>query len=271
MAQYLTSDRVWELLTWYTDVLVTEQCRSSYTTCLTALQQYEQLLGYRSDEYDIAVRCAAVLMMCLTTLQQAESVRPMMASLDGRAADTLAKWSPLCGRREARIYSLPTGCLYGTTWRGKNRWSQHNRAQLHHVETYLIGCPFWDEAIADYGVSANGQIQWRSEDAMEAFYERYFPDDIPDEWTKEEKRKSHGDGILGPEERVSLQKYASRFLTLPSRLTWGCIGLVHTRLYNWAETECHPSSVIHAYLTQNRGISLNDEWLTPVHKIRRIE
>jgi len=272
MAQYLTPDRVWKLLTWYVDTIITEECRSSYRTCLMALQQYEQLLGYRSDEYDIAVRCTAVLMMCLTALQQTESVRPMISALDGRVTGKLAEWSTLCGRREARVYSIPTGCLYGTTWRGKSRWSQHNRAQLHHVETYLIGCPFWEEAIADYGVIVNGHIQWRSEDDMEAFYEHYFPDDIPDEWTKEEKRKSHGDGMLGPEERVSLETYAARFLSLPSRLAWGCLRSIQTRLRGNAEMPCHPSSVIRTYLERGDHDSMmQDEWLVPVHKIKRIE
>lgn len=274
MAQYITPTRVWELLSWYATTLVSSDCRTVYETCLKALQEYDQLLGYRSDEYDVVVRCAAVLMMCLTPSQQAESVRPMAVALDARVAQRVGEWNAVCGRREARAYALHTGCLYGTTWRGKSRWSQHNRVQLHHVEPYLVDCPFWEDAIADHGVIVHGQIQWHSEDSMEAFYERYFPDDIPDEWTREEKQKSHGDGVLGPEETVSLCGYGTRFLCVPSRLTWGCLGEVRALQRSAlalaeAQEGYHPSHIIHAYSPQ--VIPLDDAWLAPVHKIKRIE
>jgi len=275
MAQYLTPERVWELLTWYVDTIVTEECRSPYRACLTALQQYEQLLGYRSEEYDVVVRCVAVLMICLTPTQQVESTRPMIATMDRHVMSKLAEWSTLCGRKAARVYSLPTACLYETTWRGQHRWSQHNRFQLHHVEPSLIGCPFWNEAIAEYGIIAHGAIQWNSVQDEEAFYEQYFPDDIPDEWTMEEKRMSHGNGVLGPEEITSLRTYALRFLSLPSRLTWGCLHSVQTLLLQWPTLECHPTSITRVYLDSihDRLYDVDndvDAWLVPVHKMKCI-
>jgi hypothetical protein len=275
MAQRLDAARVWELLEWYCGTIITESCRSIYQTCLLALQGYEDLLGYRSEEYDVVVRCAAVLMMCLTPHQQTESVRLMIAALDSRVVEKVAEWNALYGRRAGRVYSLPTGCLYGTTWRGQSKWTQHNRAQLHHIEPQLLGCPFWDEAIAEYGVVVHGCIQWRSAEDMEAFYDRFFPDDIPDEWTQEEKCKSHGDGILGPMQTVSLRVYAARFLSLPSRLTWGCLRSVQMILQKWKDKEeCHPSSIICAYVEGGQGQGqgqdrpLSDEWLRPVRKIK---
>ncbi len=270
MACQLLPTRVWELLTCYVATLVADDSRATYRVCLEALQEYEQLLGYHSAEYDIAVRCTAVLMCCLSATQRDESVRPMASTLDARVARQLTEWESVCGRRDARVYSLPTSSLYGTTWRGTSKWSQHNRIQLHQVERHLVGCPFWDEAIADYGMVTNGVIQWNSDDAMETYYERYFPDDIPDEWTRDEKQKSHGEGVLGPDEVVTLSKYASRFLCAPSRFTWGCLGLIQTYLRTCEANECHPCSVIRPYLTQSYDITLDKNWITLVHKMKQV-
>lgn len=267
MAQRLGAGRVWKLLEWYAGSCIAVAHHEAYMMCLTALQEYDQLLGYRSDEYDVVVRCAAVLSLCLSPSQQQESLRPMMEALVPRAAVKLAEWESTYGRIQTRAYSLPTGCLYGVTSRGRSKWSQHNRGQLYDIESALVGCPFWEDAIADYGVIGD-TIQWNSDDAKETFYNRYFPDDIPDEWTREEKQKSHGDGVLGPQEKVTLWKYASRFLSLPSRLVWGHQKRALDAVKKWADDgECHPSSIGRAYVPVG-NYPLEDAWLAPVHKRR---
>jgi hypothetical protein len=128
-------------------------------------------------------------------------------------------------------------------------WSQENTVELNHVEKYMKGCPFWDDVIGNY--KRNGV--WVSEDAEEAFYEEYFPDDIPDEWTKADKERSHGKGLLKPgkkllnpqkrlepEETMTLAKYAKIHFTKPCRLAWGNIvdmGRLTTEV-------CHPTEVV---------------------------
>jgi hypothetical protein len=100
------------------------------------------------------------------------------------------------------------------------KWSQSTVSSLNHVEPSLIGCPFWEEAISEYGVIEEGCIVWNSDDDLEDFYDRYFPDDIPDEWTKAEKAVSHGDGLLAPTEMVTLYKYARSTFSKWSYLAW---------------------------------------------------
>ena len=36
---------------------------------------------------------------------------------------------------------------------------------------------------------------WKSDEHKEAFYDTYFPDDIPDEWSLESREMSHGRGL----------------------------------------------------------------------------
>ena len=266
MAQYMESARLWELLEWYIHHLL-QDSRDVYLLCLQALQGYDALLGYTSEEYDIVIRCAAVLMLCLSPSQRAESLRLLLSTLDERVLTNLAHWKAVYGTTRARQFVLLPFCLYGTTERGRSRWSQYNVGQLHHVEKYLIGCPFWDEALVDYAtVEESGVIQWQSEDAMEDFYDKYFPDDIPDEWTKNDKEVSHGSGVLGPDESVTFWKYAIHFLSRRARLAWGttrrmlrrlegipCVSLVNPsslltgRVYPlpWNETLCASLKPVH--------------------------
>jgi hypothetical protein len=41
-----------------------------------------------------------------------------------------------------------------------------------------------------------GAVQFLDDDSLEKFYELYFPDDIPDEWSTVDQQKSHGRGCL---------------------------------------------------------------------------
>jgi hypothetical protein len=94
------------------------------------------------------------------------------------------------------------------------KWTESTVRQLGELERELGDCPFWEEALMAYDLSS---------DSREDFYERYVPD-IPDEWSAAEKQKSHGDGVLGPTEKVRLAKWARRFHT--ARLAWNTTSAV---------------------------------------------
>lgn len=54
-------------------------------------------------------------------------------------------------------------------------------------------CPYWSRIIADTGATlADDDILFETPDAQEIFYSQQFPNDIPDEWSREERQKSHG-------------------------------------------------------------------------------
>lgn len=208
MAQHLSTVRVWVLLAWYTETH--SAYAAEYKTIWEALQGYEQLLGYRSEEYDTIILCAAVLSACLSPAQQDMSFQTLSNKPVIRDLSTV-------GRMAHRRYAIPSACLYGHTKRGRSTWSTSTMNQLNRLD--LLGCPFWEEALAPYA-TCGIRIQWNSDDAKEAFYDRYLLDDVPDEWTKAEKQKSHGDGLLGPSESVTLVKYTRLFLSHTPRLAW---------------------------------------------------
>lgn len=238
MAQRWEDERVWSVLESYS---AHRYATHHYPTFLwDALRNYEHLLGYRSPEYDAIMRCIAVLSCCLSLEQYEKSQKELPSELTASQKNALERWASCVGRKKRRIYTIPVACLYGVTERGRHSWyvpplktegmgSYTNIRELNDIEPSLIGCPFWEEAIAEYG-TIEKRIQWNSDDDLEEFYDRYFPDDIPDEWTKAEKAVSHGDGLLGPTEVVTLFKYSRSTFTKWSRLAWNTQELVQKQL-----------------------------------------
>ena len=269
ITQFIDTDRVWTLLYWYTENIHTKY-KDQYTICLEALKGYEKLLGYQTPEYDAMVRACAVFMMCLDPNTQEQSFKPLLNEIDKSNAQTLNELDAAVGRRERRVYSIPSACLYGTTQRGCSKWSQHNFTQLYNVEKYLIGCPFWDEVLAEYAeVSDEGDIKWLNDDKLEEFYEKYFPDDIPDEWSKKDQLKSHGDGVLGPKDKPTMAKYSRSFLCKTPHLAWNTTREVNKYLEQLNINDCSVERVIQLGKQPRPGLSPEDiKNLLPVHKIK---
>lgn len=266
LALQLSMKRRWELLTWYSEHVLSS-FQIEYQQCLTILQQYEKLLGYQTEAYDTVLSCLSIIMFCLSPEQQKDSFRPLLSTLDPNTQTSIESWQKYLGRKNRRLYTIPSGCLYGQTQRGYAKYSQHNRIQLHHVEKYIIGCAFWEEALISYAsIDEVGNIVWNSEEDREAFYVRYFPDDIPDEWTKEEKDRSHGEGVLGEEESCTFYGFCSRFLSKPSRLYWSSFESFLQFLKTVPFDEPFPQCMVQPICIQIEDISL----LRPVRKIKKI-
>ena len=195
IARHMEPSRVWELLSAYVDSSVYAE---SYRVCFQVLQHYESLLGYRAEDSNIL--CLAVLSACLSPAQQEKSFRAL--------SEPAVVVVPIEGTiRSGRRYSIPTACLYGDTERGRMTWSQSTLRSLRELDW---SGPFWDEH------------KWTTEEEREAFYDRFFPDDPPDEWTLAEQQRSHGDGVLPPSGSpgCTMEKYARLFLSHTSRLAW---------------------------------------------------
>ena len=268
ISQFIQEERVWILLDWFAENVNTP-FQEQYRICLKALKGYEQLLGYKSAEYDIITRCSAVLMMCIQPDRQEQSFESQTKEIDKFNYQTLRELNASVGRRDRRVYQIPNLCLYGITVRGRSKWSQNNFIQLHNIEKYLVGCPFWDDVLTEYAdVDDNGEIQWHSDDKMEEFYEKYFPDDIPDEWSKKDQQKSHGNGVLGPNDKPTIWKYSRNFLSRTHYLAWNTTKLVNNYLEKVDISDYFVERLLETYKVPEPLSEEGLKSLEPVHKIK---
>lgn len=95
--------------------------------------------------------------------------------------------------RSGRRLSIPAEAL--ATWRLKAK----PLSRLMGVPL-LVAEPtassYWTDAVKKYNISDDGHELLFADDAQtEAFYENYFPEDIPDEWSTAERAKSHGQAV----------------------------------------------------------------------------
>ena len=103
---------------------------------------------------------------------------------------------------------------------------------------------------------------------MEEFYEKYFPDDIPDEWSKKDQQKSHGDGVLGPNDKPTIWKYSRCFLSRTPQLAWNTTKTVNNYLDKVDITDCSVERLLETYRAPEPLSEEDLKELEPVHKIK---
>ncbi len=226
---HINEERIWELIQWYIDN-INIKYSTKYSICIDALKNYEQLLGYKSSQYDIIIRCLSITMLCLNKENRIKSFNNLPDTIDPRYYQDIIENNSIIGRKVHRKLSIPASALYGKCYRSTLKWSQNTLRLINDIENNLLGCPFWDDAIQEYGMEDNGKIIWNSDDAMEEFYDKYFPDDIPDEWSKADKSKSHGDGLLGPNDTIKIAKYSRTHFNKKNKLCWGKYKIINAYL-----------------------------------------
>ena len=117
--------------------------------------------------------------------------------------------------RERRELGVPSECLYFYTDRGSLKTNQSTDVELRHrLESALKSSNFWSEFESNFTDSG---IQ------REEFYETYFPNDIPDEWSTTDRAKSHGLGVIpvGPHDASAiLRRTLQIFYRVPSKRIW---------------------------------------------------
>jgi len=266
ISQYIDDTITWDLLVQFINNVHTSN-KQKYLICIDALKNYEQLLGYTSPEYDIIIRCCAVIIVCINKKKQDCSFKEFVKEFDKYDLQFLEELNSNIGTKRRRSRKIPKDCLYGTTVRGISKWSQNTYAQLNNFEKHLFGCPYWDDILLKYSTNNNGNIVWLSCDLQESFYNEYFPDDIPDEWNKNDKNISHGDGILAPTELPSIYKYSRNFMSKMPYFAWGTVKTVNKFLESLIDTDCNVENVLKYYV---RPTTLSKEDLKKLEPVKKI-
>jgi hypothetical protein len=155
----------------------------------------DEWLGRRSDAFDVAMH---YLMEVVDASE--ESLAPL----------ELPKLPSILGiifkekGRKRRFFPVCARDLYGMSKRGCISYKENTDERLltAHKTYYTANCWRVAPGPAD-AYSENDRIVERWEEWMQ----QIFPDDIPDEWSKEEREKSHGFGALREGEKVLASKW----------------------------------------------------------------
>ena len=176
------------------------------------LPAIKEFIGDLKVEGSIRSQAAAVATLCYTTsvLQTTSSTRP---------ADW-SEWSRLSGRA-ARLYSIPLEALHSQTTRGSMSTKYTNIQDIREPILLLPeGCTYWRRVTSEAGFHmVDDCIEVPEDEPYEAFYDRHFPDDIPDEWSAADQQKSHGRGLH--EKAAELLSYLIRDQISDNEWAWG--------------------------------------------------
>ena len=111
------------------------------------------------------------------------------------------EWAAALGQLSRREYTIPRDCLYGITERGLAVNTESTLGDLGDLLEQMEIAPYWSEAL-----SGRAFVDLSIQEQLE-FTDLYFPDAHPVTWTISEKSKSHGYGVLRPDEEIEAVKY----------------------------------------------------------------
>ncbi len=168
--------------------------------------------------------------------------------------------------RFRRLYAPPQIALHAFTARGQLGVAQTTERDLmEHLEDSLRGSRFWDSRCPELTAS---------DESRENFYDRYFPTDIPDEWTAVERRVSHGTGVISNPETADWElKYETTLNTwfgaLTTRIWMGIAGALKgifsaTTFDETGRPEDMLEAIRKAYTEY--GMPTEQKWLVPVRR-----
>ncbi len=182
-------------------------------------------------------RAAIVAALCLDRAEFTASwnriADPPLLTEVARELDT---WAAALGRRSRRIYTIPGECLHWLTRRGREltAYDTNEKEIMGRLEksAALWGSGFWDSAAEEFGGWAAIK---RDAEPREAFYATYFPDDIPDEWSSADRKKSHDRGVLHKDQKADASRaIQTLFARCPAAVIWGPL-LPVKNAETWAE------------------------------------
>ena len=113
-------------------------------------------------------------------------------SLEASAEVRRAYTSKRLGGRKGRTFYVTAAALNNWNISSAPITRLQNEPSLVAEET---ASNYWTTVWSTEGSLESERLVFKDDTACEAFYEKHFPDDIPDEWSAEERAKSHGQPI----------------------------------------------------------------------------
>jgi hypothetical protein len=162
----------------------------------------EILEAIREKSPRAAAAAASLAISCLPKKSLPEVFTPKSETPHHK--ELLEGWTLLKGKRARRLYTIPYECLAFHT--GRSPGKSEETSLLGDLEERLACSPWWKTLQTSIDEAVSGD----PDEFRMRLYDTAFPDDIPEEWSKEERAKSHGPGPdSGPvqKEKESLKRF----------------------------------------------------------------
>jgi|Laugrespbdmm15sn_2_1035079.scaffolds.fasta_scaffold10410_2 hypothetical protein len=149
---------------------------------------------------------AAYVLVSLDEITWVSSQEELENILPKEVKEAIDEWHAEKSMRKRRALKPKVEALLYLTDRSEQ--SQYTSSepdiQMGLLDT-LKKSEYWS-CILEYYMT-DGLTSWKSDEHLETFYETYFPEDIPDEWSLQSREMSHGRGLGKP-----LDQARSRFI-----------------------------------------------------------
>ena len=155
------------------------------------------------------IRCIIVGILCYTEKDFIHNY--VLKKIDVEYKNKIQQLSKLIGRRERREFAIPDSCLYGLTYRGTQTFNDNNINELYNPEILMTNQKIYEAIIELHGSYENFL---ENDDVYEEFMDSYFPDDVPDEWSLIDQKKSHGIGVNQETDKPNIRRYFNRWIEL---------------------------------------------------------
>jgi hypothetical protein len=207
------ADTLWAIL---------KKLRSANTEVIHLLENARLWMGgLWLQEYTwLCIACGIALTASKQTLSTKEdTVKPELLEIRKRWI-----FEP---QRFRRTFAPPVTALYWFTRRGGLRTNETTEADLmENLELCLENSTFW------------APLMPTTDEERELFYDTYFPTDIPDEWSQDERLLSHGIGVIpaceSPNHGIIFSACLDRwFGHTPSRYIWAGAAAGLAELKKW--------------------------------------
>ena len=111
---------------------------------------------------------------------------------------SIASWLAKQGKRSGRIFDVESVGILGLR-------KQNSMQEIWDIYPSLKeGTPFWKRITGAYNLA--------DDSSRELFYDTWFPNDIPDEWSLDDQKKSHGDAASSLSCRKCSELYFRSFV-----------------------------------------------------------
>jgi hypothetical protein len=179
---------------------------------------------------DFSIITLTLMIICLRPEDYSKSltVPDGVMALPQQIYKSIIEWEQLLGFRARRMYEIPRDCLYMKTDRGMISYLNDTFGSLRALgssidDTYMAvyNCTFWKELWMKCNPHGT------TDDGYDAFCEFAFPNDIPDEWSLEDQKKSHGQGVTNPGERFYWRRWLRSYMSTSSMESSGAENKYH--------------------------------------------